>query len=228
MSNRKKSGFTLIELLIALALIGLMVVLLFGALRFSGKAWAVTEAKTEHDAGMRLVWQYLSDRLEQARTLSAIAKAADGAHFFFSGASSAVEFVSPMPAHLGSGGLYIIRLNEAGANGKKTLRLTRWLYHPEVLEGEAGIPKWNPLVNASLISAAQEKPELRAWYSESDLIDDLKDVEFSYFGPKGKNDATGDWTQDWEDQKFLPWLLKIEITDSKGAWPEMVFELPSS
>jgi len=66
-----QEGFTLLELLIALALIGLMVVLLFGALRFAGKAWASTEDRTERDASIRLVYQYLAGRLEQARPVSA-------------------------------------------------------------------------------------------------------------------------------------------------------------
>jgi len=103
-------GFTLLELLIALALIGLMVVLLFGALRFSSNAWASTEQRTERDAGMRLVYQYLADRMEQARPVTAYVESQGEEVFFFIGMDNAVELVSLMSAQLGGGGLHIIRL----------------------------------------------------------------------------------------------------------------------
>ena len=228
MMNRNSCGFTLIELLIALTLIGLMTALLFGALRFSGKAWTATDESTERDTEIRLVWQYLSDRLEQARTLSATGKTTDGSYFFFAGNSGAVEFVSPMPANMGSGGVYIIRLYSAPSNDSQQFRLARWLYHPEILEGKEGLPRWEPLKNASLYSSETNLQDLRAYYSESTLVDELETVSFSYFGPEGINDEHGNWLDEWEDKAFLPWLLKIEVTDKKGQWPELVFELPSS
>lgn len=228
MRASRHSGFTLIELIIALALVAMMVGLLFGALRFGGKAWEATDQHTERDAEVRLVWQYLADRLEQANGLSAAAKATDGNHFFFTGVGDALEFVSPMPAQLGSGGLYIIRLQAAGSGRDKTLRLTRWAYHPEVLDGTGGVPEWQPLDKSSVHSRSREVPSMRAWYSESELVDDLKSFAVSYFGPEVQADPKGEWRDEWTEKEFLPWMVSIRIEDSVGAWPEMVFELPSS
>jgi general secretion pathway protein J len=224
-------GFTLLELLIALALIGLMTVLLFGALRFASKAWASTEERTERDASIRLVYQYLADRMEQARPVSAYLESEGENVFFFTGQEGALEFVSPMPAHLGSGGLYIIRLQEQGSGSKKQLLLSRWLFHPEVLEGVKDLPEWTPLSaggNRSGNRSGKEDPAMRAYYSETTLVDELKDVEISYFGLSDPKDETGDWWDDWEDRDYLPWLVKIQIKDSRGAWPDMIFELPST
>ena len=131
-------GFTLLEMLISLALMGIMMLLLFGALRFAGKAWDTSETRLERDTSISMVWQYLSDRFRQARALNSQVKSEGGNVFFFKGNAQAVEFVSPMPAHLGSGGLYIIRLQKARQGGKTQLILRRWLYHPEVLSGDAG------------------------------------------------------------------------------------------
>jgi len=228
MRNRSpQRGFTLLELLIALTLIGLMTVLLFGALRFSSKAWASTEERTERDAGIRLVYQYLADRMEQARPISAYLESAGEQVFFFTGQDDALEFVSPMPAHLGSGGLYIIRVQEQGGGDKKQLLLSRWLFHPEVLEGTRSLPEWTPL-SAGGNNSGKEDPAMRAYYSETALVDEFKELNISYFGPGEPTDESGDWWDDWGDRKYLPWLVKIQIKDGKGAWPDMIFELPST
>ncbi|HID44720.1 MAG TPA: prepilin-type N-terminal cleavage/methylation domain-containing protein [Chromatiaceae bacterium] len=219
-------GFTLLEMLISLALMGLMMLLLFGALRFAGKAWEASETRLERDTGISMVWQYLSDRFRQARALNSHVESEGGNVFFFKGNPGAVEFVSPMPAHLGSGGLYIIRLQKGRQNGKTQLVLRRWLYHPEVLSGDAGLPRWRPLSGPSVLLGVREKPELRAWYSESVLADDISDAKFSYYGVAKKGDDFADWSDSWDDHPYLPMLVRMEITDNKGPWPEMTFELP--
>ena len=220
-------GVTLLELLIALAVSGLMTVVLFGALRFSSKAWASTEERVERDAGIRLTYQYLVDRMEQARPVSAYLESEGEEVFIFTGEDDALEFVSPMPAHLGSGGLYIVRLQEQDAGGKKQLLLNRWLFHPEVLEGVDSLPEWSPL-SAGGNTRGKEDPGLRAYYSETPLVDELKELKISYFGLNDPQDETGDWSDDWKYRKYLPWLVKIQIKDSDGAWPDMIFELPST
>jgi general secretion pathway protein J len=223
----RQTGFTLLELIISLALIGLMTVLLFGALRFAGKVWDASETRQERDTSISMVWQYLSDRFAQARSLRSHVESEGENVFFFKGKANAVEFVSPMPAHLGSGGLYIIRLQRGLAGRKKQLVLRRWLYHPEVLAGAAGLPEWRPLSGNELYHQGKEKPELRAWYSESVLVDDIQEVKFSYYGVLAKGDETASWDSSWEDRPYLPMLVNMKISDSKGEWPEMTFELPA-
>ena len=221
-------GFTLLELLISLALIGLMVVLLFGALRFGSKAWDLSETKLDRDTTVSLLWQYLSDRFGEARGLSAYVQSRGKSHFFFQGGQEAVEFVAPMPAHLGSGGLYIIRLQEVRQEGKKNLLLRRWIYHPEVLSGGAGLPEWRPLGESGPYGGGAEKPELRAWYSESVLADEVKRIRFSYYGLQEPGDQVADWSDTWEEKRRLPRLVRLRLEDARGKWPEMIFELPGA
>ena len=59
-------------------------------------------------------------------------------------------------------------------------------------------------------------------------MDELEELKISYFGLNDPQDESGDWSDDWKDRKYLPWLGKIEIKDSDGAWPDMIFELPST
>lgn len=224
----RHQGFTLLELLIALALIGMMVVLLFGALRFSGNAWNSTETAGERDTGMRLVWQYLSDRLQQVQPVSGAISPSRETHFFFTGQAEEVEFVAPMPAHLGSGGRYIIRLYKNRVENKTQLVLVRWLYHPEVLAGEAELPEWQPLDSSTLSRQVEEQPGTRAYYSESVLVDDLKRLQFAYYGPEFPDGDDAGWSENWLEKTFIPWLLRVRISDAAGDWPEMIFELPAS
>ena len=221
-------GFTLLELLISLALIGLMVVLLFGALRFGSLAWDASEARLDRDTTISLAWQYLSDRFRNAHNLSAPIPSSSGAHFFFEGERGAVEFVSPMPAYLGSGGLYIIRLQKVRKAGKEQLLLRRWLYHPEVLSGESELPEWRPLSEDGPYREQKEHPELRAWYSESVLVDEIKTARFSYYGLPAPTDEQAQWSDDWQQRRQLPMLVRMEVEDAKGKWPEMIFELPGN
>jgi len=223
----RQSGFTLLELIISLALISLMTLLLFGALRFASKAWDASETRQERDTSISMVWQYLSDRFAEARSLNSHVESEGENVFFFKGKANAVEFVSPMPAHLGTGGLYIIRLQRSLAGKKKQLILRRWLYHPEVLAGAVGLPQWRPLSGNEIYRPGREKPELRAWYSESVLVDEVEEVKFSYYGVMAKGDESADWDSAWEDRPYLPMLVRMKIRDSKGDWPEMSFELPA-
>jgi len=223
----RQRAFTLLELLIALALIGLMVALLFGALRFGSKAWDISEQRVERDTEIIMLWQYLSDRFREARDLSAHVQSEGETHHFFDGERDGVEFVSPMPAQLGSGGFYIVRLRKARVDGKWKLVLQRWFYHPEVLAGKADLPPWRPLKADGPYRKGRERPEQRAWYSESMLVDALKSVRFSYYGIQEKGDEQAQWSETWDTEKRrLPFLVRLEIEDDKGQWPRMTFELP--
>ncbi len=221
-------GFTLLELLIALALIGLMVALLFGALRFAGKAWDASDARLEHNTAMSMVWRYLDARFSQARNLKRKLEEGEEAHFFFQGNHEAVEFVAPMPAHLGAGGLYIIRIYRQRENGKGKLMMTRWLYHPEVLAGESGLPAWRPLGALGITHDDRNRNDLRAWYSSSTLLEDVKSLEFSYYGRADPDAQSADWSDTWEDRKLMPILVRMKLVDERGEWPEMTFSLPGA
>jgi len=213
---RSLRGFTLIELLIALTLVSLIVSLLFGSLRLASRSWDAVDRRADHSAEMRQVWRFLHDRLGQTREVI-IEQEGEEKHAVFYGNDQTLEFVSPMPAHLGVAGLYVMRLH-AGRDGGLTL--TRWLYHPEILEGPDGIPEWQPLVKDR--GDPGKGPEgMRAYYSQSAVLDQLKRLELEYYGiAEGESDP--EWLREWEEPT-LPLLVRMRIEDARGAWPEMVF-----
>jgi len=121
---------------------------------------------------------------------------------------------------------YIIRLQKVRVEGKEQLMLRRWIYHPEVLSGEAEIPQWRPLEESGPYHGGAEKPGLRAWYSESVLIDSIRLVRFSYYGLQEPGDEEAGWSDTWKEKRQLPRLVRLELEDEKGKWPEMTFALP--
>ena len=213
--SRRQRGFTLLELLISLVLVALIVTLLFGGIRLGNRSWNAVDSMSERFSEMRLVWRFLHDRVGQARAV--FSETEEGRKLTFYGNRDAVEFVSPMPAHLGVSGLYMMRLHAS----QGALKLTRWLYHPDLMEGAEGIPKWHPLAESG--SDPGEGPEdMRAYYSQSLLVEQLKGFELEYYGI-AEGDTEADWKDEWEDQLQLPALMRVRIKDDKGEWPEMIF-----
>ncbi len=215
--RRPMGGFTLIELLIALALVALLITLMFGGLRLGGRSWESGDRKAEQVVEMRMVWRFLNDQLSQ--TVPVVYDAGEGEALLIAGREDAMEFVAPMPEHLGIGGYYILRLQKAGGR----LVLSRWLFNPEVMEGGQGIPPWESLADGGRPAEGEDDGENRAYYSRSDLVDRLKGVEIDYFGA-GEGETEPDWKEKWEE-KELPLLVRIRIKTEARDWPEMVFRV---
>ncbi|HHH38724.1 MAG TPA: prepilin-type N-terminal cleavage/methylation domain-containing protein [Sedimenticola sp.] len=221
----RQRGFTLIELLIALALIGLILSMLFGAIRLGNRTWDSTEHRAGRSAEQRLVWQFVGTLVEQARPLAS-GQGRDR-RLLFSGLPDALELAAPSPPELGLGGLYVNRIQviegEQGEPGR--LLLTRWLHQPRVLGGEAGVPPWRPLHEdggAGPPPAAAD--ELRSVYSQAVLIDALESLKLSYFGRR-RGALEPDWGARWQDRERLPLLVRMEVKDRTGAWPAMIWAL---
>jgi len=107
--SRPESGMTLVELLVGLVLLSFLALMLTGSLRFSIRAWERTEVHMEASARIRLAQNLIRNYLSAARPVGGRrrtrrTKTADRAPFF-AGGPDQVEFVAPLPAHLGAGGL---------------------------------------------------------------------------------------------------------------------------
>ena len=219
-------GFTLIELMIALSLIALMVSLLFGGIRLGNRTWERVDETTTRSSEMRQIWQFLESRFRQARVEYEITEEAEQEErlLVFFGTSNAVEFVTPFP-DVGFGGLNVVRLEESRDGDESRILLTRWLYHTDVLEGGAGIPSWRSLKQGGVTPRSGVDDSVRAFVSQSVLVEGLESIEIEYFGV-GEEEEEAKWVDRW-DAEALPEMVAISIVDDKGAWPEMKFVLPS-
>lgn len=87
-------GFTLLELLISLSIVGLIVVMVFGAFRVGAGAWEKGEEDVEGRQRQRIVLDLLKRRLASIYLLE---EAADVPPFLIRGDGKSLEFLSRLP-----------------------------------------------------------------------------------------------------------------------------------
>jgi len=101
MSSRGARGFTLVELVLALAIVGALLVIMFGGLRVALAAWTVGERRTdvlEHERGLV---QLLSRSVSATYPYQAADAGADQGRILFHGEPTQLSFVTlepPMPS----------------------------------------------------------------------------------------------------------------------------------
>ena len=179
------AGFTLLELLIALSLVGIIAVVLFGGLRLGGRFWERVDQVGERAAAMSSAQALLRRTLGQARLTYRMLD--EQVVPLFSGDSRRMDFVAPVSRHVGLPGLYLLRLQAVGTDESQRLLLTRWLLHPEVLGGDGGNPRWSleeigPPDGAEAQGALEAGEAESAVFGRTLLMEGLEAVQFSYYG----------------------------------------------
>jgi general secretion pathway protein J len=199
-------GFTLLELLIAMTLLGLLMLGLFGGLRLGVRVWEAGDAQAADRSRIEAVQRFIRTYLSQARPLSAADRTGDDVISFI-GRRDQLDFTAALPAHLSAGGFEHVALSFA-----------------ELDDGRGLVLRHGPL---------RRRDDGRAELFELDdpetavLLADVTEVEFSYFGaPDQRDDA--EWTDRWEDQERLPLLVRIRIGlagSDRRVWPELTVPL---
>ena len=199
-------GFTLIEILVAMTLLGVVMVLLFGGLRLGTRVWESGDESVEELARLEVVQGFIRRHLSQAYPL-VVSDSRGERRISFVGRSDTLEFTTLMPAHLGAGGLHRLVLSVAadGADGAgKRLVLRRRLFEPGV-----EVPLGRP--------GAEDE-------HESVLLEHISGAAFSYYGATEADEEPA-WRDAWEDAPSPPLLVRLGVTFPKGDrryWPELV------
>lgn len=224
-SKRSQRAFTLVELLIALALVSMILLMLFSALRLASRSWDAIEAVHDATADLRVARSFIRRTLRQARPVEGIY--VDGAPIRpLSGDQQGLEWTGPLSEYLGIPGLYMIRLVVERSGDTQQLVLYRWLLHPDILINPDDWPAWTPLAEEPIPTvpgAASGEDALGLWgdldradgaFGRTVLLGDLKQFSASYFGMiPGTNQR--EWTDHWLEQRGLPnsVALWLETTD---------------
>ena len=220
-------GFTLVELLIALAMISLITLLLFSGLRLGSRAWESIDAAAEQVGALRLAHGFLSRTLSQARFVTTII---DGESVvIFGGDAQHIEFTAPLSQHVGVSGLYVLSLTLEDHGDFRALMLTRWLLHPEILDGGDEFPPWVPLGKDQAMSMNDLPSEMDAAggaFGRTLLLDHVDVFDIAYYGIRDE-ETDPDWHPDWFDQSSLPTKIRIRLTTISRTWPDLVIALPS-
>lgn len=198
----RAAGFTLLELLVALTLLGLVMAVVFGELRFSARAWDAADARTQRSSELLSVHSFLRQRFEQIYTPPRI-RTADNSDTppAFDGSGHAVTFLATMPANVSQGGYYQISLSaEPGT------------------EGEELFIAWRPFDEEGMRTVANGPNNSRV------LLEGVREVRFSYYGATSKNVAP-QWWDIWPSRDTAPSLIRMDVAFADGdsrVWPELV------
>ena len=224
--RRSGAGFTLMELIIALAMVGLITLLLFSGLRIGSRTWEGLDAVAARTDDLRLADGFLSRTLAQARPATVVY---DGEQRqVFAGDAERIDFAAPLSQHVGVPGIYILRLALEGSGERRELVLTRWLIHPEIWEGDSEIPPWEPLDDvdgSGLDGIPLDADAAGGAFGRTLLLDGVSGLQIDYFGAL-EGDLEPDWHEEWLDQRAMPLLVRIHLDTPDQSWPDIIVSLP--
>jgi len=195
-AERRQQGFSLLELVVAITLMGLVLVVLYSGLRLGLNGWDSGERRAEASNRLRSAQEFLRRQLAQSMTVYETNDDRRERFVVFAGRSEGIEFVAPMPARLGQGGLYRMWIEMADGQ----LRLRQRPYLPG-----------NP-------AAGEERVNV--------LLEGVSAMEWAYFGPERDNDQESPrWHADWTSTERRPLLVRLNLTLRGESWPDLVVAL---
>ena len=190
--NKPGAGFTLLELMISLTIMGLVLVLVFGAFRIGSRAWERGERDVEVRQRERVVLNLWKRQTASACPKEIHPKEEEPA-FSMRGDSGAVEFVSCISALSPSrSGMVHVRY--------------------EVLEAEEGEGLALRLYEKDLIRLSWDRnPEKWEKADVHLLIPSAEKIAFSYLKPATDREAAPGWQEHWmpEEDPGLPLAVQI-------------------
>lgn len=191
--RRPVLGFTLLELLIGLALLGMLMVLLFSALRLGSKSSDAGESILSQSNSRAVMTGFLRKSLSQLQPWRFNGEG--GQTLAFLGEPESLRFAGILPSQSGHAGLRLIALELS--NGRLQLR------HRSPTADTKGF---------EVLDAANAVV----------LAEGIQSLTMSYFGSE-QPDAEASWHPAWSDEARTPRLIRIALVDKSGhAWPEIV------
>jgi general secretion pathway protein J len=196
----RQSGFTLLEVLIASTLMMVMMTLLLGRLRMASGSWSAGDKQSEQLSRLLVTQNFLRAQLSAMRPLIRLKTSMELSNgppgLYFRGGEDWIEYAAALPPQV-HGGVYVLRIFIEKQENDKRLMIS-------IRPAAAG----DDTANAGPQSI-----------DDVVLLDHVRSLKFSYFD---KSDQDTPWSSSWIGKAVLPWLIKIQIADGTGIWPEMV------
>jgi general secretion pathway protein J len=199
-------GFTLVEIMIALTLLSMILLLLFGSLHTISRSWQSGLVKINKNDEIRLVSDYIRRQITQSVPLLWINQ--DGDRLVFYGEQNELTFTSTLPTHRGGGGLYFITLKVSDTGKSKQLDLNYYRANP-------GVSPFDP-------PPFDEQTQVT-------LLENIEAINFVYYGHDNPDDDPK-WHDSWQNEETLPKLVRLTIhrTEPERSWPAMTMAIQSS
>lgn len=194
-----EDGFTLLELLVALALLGLLMMLIFGGLRFGARAWTAVDHQTVGASDLGAVQDILRRAIAGAYPVFGSADL-DDRTMVFDGRSDSLALVTSLPEAIAPN----IR-----ARDRFSL----------MEEGQS-----RSLVMAWRLDLPSPSDDAFLAENKVVLLDHVRSLRFEYFGPPDEN-KDPEWQESWSGRTRLPDLVRVQIERDDAAlplWPGLV------
>jgi general secretion pathway protein J len=199
---RTERGFTLLEMLVALALFGLLALVLYSGVRDGVRAHNTVEMRSDDRANVVFVQSFLRDRLAGLGPAPERAPDDTGPAWFDGGADR-LAITAPWLEALPVAGIYRVEFVAVQEPDRLGAMVIRWRL--ETTGGEAGAP-----------TAGQRI-----------VLDEIRLLRFSYFGAAEPGKAK-EWHPAWRSNRLPPDLVRLEIgfADATRTWPTLTIAIP--
>jgi prepilin-type N-terminal cleavage/methylation domain-containing protein len=188
MRRQTHSGFTLIETVISLVMLSFIALIGYQGLVFAMEQWQKGHERLEFRQAYQQAMGWVRNSIGVAEKV--IDPRISLRSYLFDGAPLSVKFVARFD-RARRGGLYVTRLFHYAADN--SLRVSYYLYHPEVDPQEAGI-----------------EPD------SVTILEDVAALKISYYG-KAKNEKSLRWHADWRNNLKLPRLIRLDLETVDGV-----------
>jgi len=196
---RSRMGFTLVEVTIAITLVALIAMTLYGAIHLSQRAMAKSQARSEESQRLRSVGDLLAGYIRSAYPYRPSRAAAS---ILFSGKEAHLTFVSALSSGMGGRGLSEITISWDG-------------------EGEGrGILGLEESMPVSLKSQAEHD----GYKNRAILAQGVRELRIEYLDPQGEEERWGDqW--DGNERRTLPRAVRLSYREENGEEIQWTFPI---
>ncbi len=198
----RPAGFTLLELVIAMSVLGLISVAIYGVVVLGANSAGAGERITEQARRMRVATDLVARQIRSTEPIKLQIEEYNEPYFI--GVEDSLEFVTSIPQRPGSSGLAIVRY---------------WFDHDGGILMMSEVP---------LFAAMDEEAyglDDEEFAQQTELLYDIAELRLSY-----RRDAANDeeWQDEWiaADEDELPAAVRIEIEPATVDGPAWYHEIP--
>ena len=194
-----ESGFTLVELMITFAILGFILLIIFGAFRLGLSSWDRGEEMREQYQRQRISTEMISRQIKSAVPYKVKTEMAEGDYLAFEGKSRSLKFVSALSLRAGQPNGFVFVIYEFQDGGQEAGNLV--VYEKRV-------------TNKNFFESGPGADE-----EGVAVLEGLSDLGFEYYREEDAQKTREEgWFPEWSarDEKELPRAMRMTFTFRGG------------